>query len=185
MTHSDTYLAFMMDHAAGNHAEPFALAGDVHVLLSATGAETADLWSIIGGVLLEDGPPEVAKESSAPRSLHKTRGTATRAEDLIRERIQGARWRKGLFGIQYAPAGPRGAKLMKLNAGQSVPAHGHKHLEATVVLSGQFSDGHGTYGPGDLVLGEPGKRHKPRAVGDDPCICLVAQKPNPLWGWLI
>ena len=34
---------------------------------------------------------------------------------------------------------------------------------------------------GDLVLGEPGMRHKPQAVGDEACVCLVAQKPGGFW----
>ncbi len=52
MTHTDTYIAFMMDHAAGNHPESFAVAGDLHISLSERGAETAHLWSMIGGVML-------------------------------------------------------------------------------------------------------------------------------------
>lgn len=90
-------------------------------------------------------------------------------------------WRRGLSGVSYAPAGAPGARFMRLEPGQAAPAHGHGDLEATVVITGRFSDGHGEYGPGDLVLAVPGTRHKPQTVGEEACICFVAQRPARFW----
>ena len=42
--HEDTYAAFMMDHAAGQHSAALSLAADLHVLLSDQGALTHDVW---------------------------------------------------------------------------------------------------------------------------------------------
>ncbi|RAN37090.1 cupin domain-containing protein [Hyphomonas pacifica] len=172
----------MMDHVAGNHSAAFELAGDLHVMLSSEGTEAAAWWAAIGGALLEEGPlaAPVHKVStlSAAEVRHKPQASI---DGLIRQIDKGPRWRRGLTGVRYAATGTTGARLMKLEPGQSVPKHGHADLEATVVIQGRFSDGHGTYKRGDLVLGEPGMRHKPQAVGDEACVCLVAQKPGGFW----
>lgn len=183
MTRTDTYIAFMMDHAAGNHPQSFAIAADLHVALAAKGAETARLWSTIGGVLLETS---LSAPDSAGRTRSRTywrRQTNVSATNILEQAPDSLAWRRGLSGVRYASAGAPGTKFMKLDAGQSAPMHGHHGLEATVVLSGCFSDGHGTYTRGDLVLGEPGLRHKPEAVGADSCICFVAHRPNPFWSY--
>jgi hypothetical protein len=56
----DTYAAFLLDHAAGNHPESLALAGDLHVLMSGEAARAAWAWSIIGGALLDAEAPDAA-----------------------------------------------------------------------------------------------------------------------------
>jgi len=181
LTRNDTYIAFMMDHAAGNHPESFALAADLHVALNPDGAETADIWSMIGGVLLESS--DIA-ETGGTVYAHKrvqSRKSGLSAAGLLAQPMESLKWRRGLSGVQYASAGAPGTKFMKLDPGQSAPMHGHGDLEATVVLSGRFSDGHGTYSRGDLVLGQPGMRHKPSAVGEEACVCFVAHRPNNFW----
>ena len=179
----DTYLAFMMDHAAGNQPEAFALAGDLHILLSAEGVQTGEAWARIGGALLEEAVPEpVAAAPPAARSrAEPTLHHACMAERLLAMADAPLRWRRAITGVSYAPLGLPGAKFMKLEPGQSAPRHGHGSLEATVVIHGRFSDGHGTYQRGDLVLGVPGLRHKPRGEGDEACICFVAEPPRPFW----
>ena len=53
---TESYTSFMMDHAAGNHGGALELAGDMHMLLNPVGAETAWLWSVVGGAILEQQP---------------------------------------------------------------------------------------------------------------------------------
>ena len=171
----------MMDYVAGNHPDSFELAAELHVSLSRQGADISDIWSMIGGVLLED--PTLVKARPAPRTrLPKQPGKPRiSASEILMRTERTLRWRRGLSGVHYAPASVPGTKFMKLEAGKSAPMHGHHGLEATVVLSGRFSDGHGTYSRGDLVLGEPGMRHKPAAVGEVSCVCFVAHRPNRFW----
>ena len=180
MAPQDTYLAFMMDHAAGNQPEAFALAGDLHVLLSDGARRTSDVWSAVGGALLETaGAAVTERKAPSPESSRAApQGPAGAARRLLAMADAPIRWRRGLSGVACAPLAPPGAKFMKLEPGQSAPAHGHGRLEATVVIHGRFSDGHGSYGRGDLVLGVPGLRHKPRGEGETPCICFVAEHPR-------
>lgn len=69
--------------------------------------------------------------------------------------------------------------LLKIAPGCGAPAHGHGGLELTQVLYGAFSDGHGFYGPGDLVeADETVTDHQARATAESDCLCLAAmEKP--------
>lgn len=176
---ADTYTAFMMDHATGVHTPAMMLAGDLHRLLSDTGEQTADLWDTLGGALLEsvgldiDLPPAVTRKiaDESPET----------AEEILAISDAHINWKRGITGIRYSKTRTPNAKFMKLEPGKSAPAHGHSDLEATIVLHGRFADGHGVYERGDLVIGEPGKYHKPAAYGDEACICFVAETPKKFW----
>ncbi|GGG93044.1 hypothetical protein GCM10007420_05640 [Glycocaulis albus] len=84
------------------------------------------------------------------------------------------------------------ASLVRLMPGGGIPHHDHGGEELTLVLSGAFHDGHALYGPGDVCVAVPGKRHRPVVKGGTPCICLTVNmgqwKPlNPLYAvveWL-
>lgn len=177
--HDEHYDAFMLDHAAGNQSSAMALAGDLHVWLSADGLDTSAVWAAIGGALLEratDGDFSARMDSIEPR------GTAPVSVKAVMDmEYDTLKWRRGLSGVRYADAGVKNGQFMSLMPGQSAPAHSHSALEATIVLSGRFTDGHGEYKRGDIVIGAPGVRHKPAAVGDTRCVCYVAREPTPFW----
>lgn len=164
MTRSeDTYAAFMLDYAAGNQSPAIALAGDLHVLLSDEGAETWEMWNSISEEL---------------RGGSKADDAASRMDaacGVLNTPVDAFSWRRGLSGAYYTKGPIAGGKMMKLRPGKSVPTHGHKHMEITIVLSGQLTDGVGVYEKGDIMFGLPGERHKPAAHGDEDCICYVAK----------
>ena len=168
---SDAYHAFMLDHTTGALPEDLALAAELHILLSEHGSETVNVWNMakdVLGVLADES--RMAEHECLPEALELARGN-----------FETVPWKKGLSGVHYAKRGRGKGKLMRLDPGQSAPEHSHSALEATVVLEGQFEDGHGVYERGDLVLGRPGVRHRPAAHGDKMCICFVAQEPLPFW----
>jgi len=168
---SDAYHAFMMDHAGGALCSDMAIAAELHILLSDRGHETADIWDAARTVLgVADSCAEERAHVFLPEALELARGSFATVP-----------WKRGLSGVHYAKRGKGRGKLMRLDPGQAAPEHSHSALEATVVLQGQFEDGHGTYARGDLVLGRPGVRHRPAAHGDEMCICFVAQEPLPFW----
>ena len=71
------------------------------------------------------------------------------------------------------------ARLLYIPAGMSVPEHGHRGLELTMVIQGAFSDETGEYGAGDVEIADGGFEHQPVVTGNDPCICIAATD-NPL-----
>jgi len=166
---SDAYHAFMMDHAGGALSSDMAIAAELHILLSETGHETSDIWGAARHVLGVEAGPD-CEHAFLPEAL-----------ELARSEFSAVPWKRGLSGVHYAKRGRGKGKLMRLDPGQSAPEHSHSALEATIVLKGQFEDGHGVYSRGDLVLGRPGVRHRPAAHGDEMCVCFVAQEPLPFW----
>ena len=163
----DTYTAFMLDHAAGQQNESLTLAGHLHTLLSDVGADMNDIWCMAAKELM----PAAQNGSNA-----RTQDDLNAACRLLANGFDNIEWRRGLFGVHYSKTKVSGGNFMKLEPGNSVPRHGHRKLEATVVLEGELSDGNGgLYEKGDLLLGVPGVRHKPAAYGSYPCICFVAK----------
>lgn len=170
--YTDTYHAFMLDYAAGNLAPEMALAAHLHEVLSPDGAKNAEIWSKTKSLLTksDNGSDLSDAHNRLPEVLELAHGSF---DDLP--------WRTGLSGVSFAKRGPDRGQLMRLNPGQAAPSHTHSALEATVVLVGEFADGHGTYKRGDIALAHPGKRHQPAAIGDVACICFVAKEPTPFW----
>jgi anti-sigma factor ChrR (cupin superfamily) len=172
LVRNDLYAAFMLDHAAGTLAPAQALAGDLHVLLSAAGAEAGFIWEAAGAALRAE-----RGRHTEGRQVRKHRASAL---DVLDQAETAAHWRKGALGIAAATVGVPGGRLMRLEPGETVPAHGHASLEATVVIQGGLRDEVGYYETGDLMLAGPGLSHRPAATGDVPCICYVALPRNSL-----
>lgn len=180
MTQTDTYLAFMMDHAAGSMSPAMMMAGDLHVALSDQGRDIGATWDVIAGALFELGPPEGHRQ--VLRRPSGRRGASPIAAARLLDRARGhLSWRRGLSGVDYAPTGVRGGRFMRLSPGLSAPRHSHSALEATVVLAGRLAVGGEEYVRGDLAFGEPGQAHKPAAIGEEDCICFVARNARPFW----
>lgn len=173
MTASDTYSAFMLDHAAGNLSDGLHLAADIHRLMSSEGEAAAELWETVREVMSADQGNNSQPE--LPRSQVES------ALNIIHTDYSAVKWRRGVSGVRYSNCAGRVGQLMHLKPGQHVFAHGHSALEATVVLEGELADGHGCYKPGEILLAGPGIKHKPAANGNVACTCYVARSSRPFW----
>lgn len=65
------------------------------------------------------------------------------------------------------------ASLIRIQQGASIPTHGHRGKEYTVILDGSFSDCNGIYHQGDFLVQNPGDKHSPTATADKDCLCLA------------
>ncbi|MEM7492975.1 MAG: cupin domain-containing protein [Pseudomonadota bacterium] len=168
---SDTYQAFMLDHASGALSSDMALAAELHTLLCSEARETLTVWSVARDALgLWANEARETEHTFLPEALELAQGD-----------FETVPWKRGLSGVHYAKRGKGRGKLMRLDPGQTAPEHSHSALEATVVLQGEFEDGHGVYKRGDLVLGRPGVPHRPAARGEEMCICYTANEPTKFW----
>lgn len=167
----------MLDHAAGTLPESLHLAGDIHRLISCEGDEVAQIWASVRNVVLEgiEGAPPPALGIETRRASHAL------ALEIIETDYEQINWRRGLSGVHYARCSVESGQLMCLAAGQNVYAHGHSAREATVVLDGALEDSTGVYKRGDIMIAEPGARHRPATYGDRACTCFVARAPRPFW----
>lgn len=173
MTSPDTYSAFMLDHVSGSLSPAMHLAADIHRLMSSKGDDANTLWETVRSAL-------IAKDNlgSCP-SRHDRQ--ITLALDVIHTDYEQVKWRRGLSGVQYAKGIIKHGQLMRLRPHQSTFSHDHSTLEATVVLEGTLEDGFGRYDEGDILLAEPGLRHKPASYGNHGCTCFVARTTKPFW----
>ena len=91
--------------------------------------------------------------------------------------IEDQRWRFAYPGVRQLSLSigddDERVKLLKIKPGKAAPRHTHKGIEATLVLRGAFRDGNRLYERGQLALADQHIQHRPRAEGDEDCICLA------------
>jgi len=181
--HDNAYTAFMLDYAAGALPPAERLVGDVHLALSPDGQKAARLLDAVGGVMLENLAPRGAV--SQP-DLGGQGGfeASTRLDPYLHRDLIALKWRKDIFGVKTHGTSTRMASMLRLDPGERAPGHSHGRRDVTVVLCGSYADEFGVYERGDLAFAEPGMRHQPRAVGNEPCVCLLATEAGrPLLGF--
>lgn len=64
--------------------------------------------------------------------------------------------------------------LVSTKAGEKLPYHSHRGIEATLILKGNFSDANGFYKVGDFVVCDQETTHQPLMGKEDDCLCLYA-----------
>lgn len=93
--------------------------------------------------------------------------------------IDHVKWRKIAPGIsQYtlktSDPKPNSLRLLKINPDVKIPTHTHKNHELSLILRGAYQDELSIYREGDLADLDQSHHHSPKAIGNEPCICLLA-----------
>jgi putative transcriptional regulator len=191
-SHDNAYAAFMLDYAVGVLSPAERLAADLHRALSPEGGRIATVLDAIGGALLERAPLAPAGFPDAARfDAQETISRPTSSLDrYINSDLLALKWRKNIIGLKMMPTDTPMASLLRLDPGERTPPHHHGRRDVTVVLTGTYGDEFGVYERGDIAIAEPGLKHQPRAVGDKPCVCLIATESGKfvsgflgLFGW--
>ncbi len=198
----------LLSYAAGTLAEAWSLAVATHLGLCPDCREREARFAAIGGAALEAFAPEsisddalarclaqldeIAPEPApAPAALAITSSPPVLPQPLrdyvggdaatIRWSMVGGGIRQHLIGIK----GDARARLLYIPAGETVPSHGHRGLELTLVLAGSFHNGHDEFWRGDIELADESVNHTPVAGMAEPCICLaVTDAPLRFERWL-
>lgn len=188
--------ALLLDYAAGSLGEGWSLAVATHVsmctecqqrlaAMEAIGgamlsteptAETLDenLWSRVADCLDEEavvipkaGGKAAVSSSVLPAPLHEYLGGD----------VDTLAWRRLGLGAQQVVIETREpgttVRLLRIPAGQRVPAHTHRGQELTLVLSGAFCDETGRFARGDFQELDGDVEHQPVAEKGMDCICLA------------
>lgn len=71
------------------------------------------------------------------------------------------------------PSSRSKARLLRFQSGMSVPAHGHRGRELTLVLAGSLCDRDSILYRGDIAETDEHTEHQPHAGSDEDCICLA------------
>jgi anti-sigma factor ChrR (cupin superfamily) len=183
--HDNAYAAFMLDYAAGLLPPAERLAADLHGALSIEGGRNLRLMEALGGAMLEKLPAGEGLPPITPGQAYTSGSRSARLDPYINRDLLGMKWRTNIWGVKTAAAGVPMTSFLRLDPGERAPAHGHGRRDVTVVLRGAYADDFGVYERGDLAFAEPGMRHEPRAVGKEPCVCLIATEAGrPILGFI-
>lgn len=190
--------ATLLAHAAGTLSRTLALVAKSHLEFCPacrTSLRTADA---LGGALLRSLDPAPLSPSSKDEVMSRI-GSATlhrlpvprftqRGEVPVSlqailkvDRLDDVPWRKSAPGVHIhrlpKEAGETGFfGLLKIAPGAKMPEHGHGGNELTLILKGAYQDELGHFGRGDIADHDESVGHTPVVVGDEPCICLVANE---------
>lgn len=179
----------LMAYAAGTLPEAFSLVVATHVSMCDDCRAQLESYETLGGALIEDDAVSMA-EDSLDRCLARlgpqepvrrpTRRTGLFPAPLatyVGGDVNAVRWRPLGMGVRQAilpTSRGASARLLYIPAGQSVPDHGHRGTELTLVLQGAFADDKARFGPGDVEIADESDEHQPVAEAGADCICLAA-----------
>ncbi len=182
----------LLAYASGALGAGWDLAIAVHLALCPSCRARATDYESLGGAALDD---------AAPEALHEPVDIAALIEraDAVEEKRPAAppsggapvfpeplrsltgdqtdiRWSPVGGGVRQKIVLQDGgvvARLLHIAPGVAVPEHGHRGLEMTAVLSGGYYDGRDAFQRGDIQVVAHEGPHKPVAMKDAPCVCLV------------
>jgi putative transcriptional regulator len=123
----------------------------------------------------------IERGGSAPRARARLvyaelEGLPAGLRDAIMVAEAGKGWAYAGPGIRRLDLGMPGsakAEIIRLEPGCAVPGHTHKGQELTLCLHGTYTDGHGSYGPGDFSAFDGSVRHRPHADANGPAYALA------------
>lgn len=179
----------LMAYAAGALPEAFALVLATHVSMCDDCRAALAGFEAVGGAMLDASDQIEMDEGSldrvfsrldAPEKARPTRPAGILPlplQDYIGGDLSAVKWRSLGMGVRQAilpTEGVGSARLLYIPAGQSVPDHGHRGLELTLVLQGAFRDKTDRFGPGDMEIATEALQHTPVAEAGPACICLAA-----------
>ncbi|NNE79276.1 MAG: transcriptional regulator [Silicimonas sp.] len=175
-------------YAAGSLPTPYSMVVASHVSLCAECRASLEAHHALGGAVLEDAAVSAVSdhlksdilamldEPFTPKPVYERSGVFP---GPVVEALKGKppRWKTLGMGVKQniLSADEQGSvRLIYIPPGQAVPDHSHNGLELTLVLQGSFSDDCGTFGVGDVEIGDEDLEHTPIAGPGDACICLAA-----------
>ncbi len=184
--------ALLMAYSAGTLPEAFSLTVATHISMCDDCRARLASFDTVGGTLLDRSEAVEVGADSLAATMALIRGGApvekpaprTAADNLpaplcdyVGGDLQSVRWRSVGMGVKQAilpTSRDATARLLYIPAGASVPDHGHRGTELTLVLQGAFVDEVDHFGPGDIEVANEDLSHTPVAdIGAD-CICLAA-----------
>ena len=186
----------LADFAAGRLDEARAVVVARHLALSATSSQLVSDFEAMGGMALEAAEPVemapdaleeifrragsaadiMAPSSDAPQL---TGGQHSLLDDYIKNDFENVNWRPVAPGLSQSIIPAQGyrngvLRLLKIKPGTRMPKHTHKSTELTLIMRGAYEDEIGEFAVGDIADLDDEHTHSPKAIGDEPCICLIA-----------
>lgn len=187
-------------YASGHLGHGMSVLMASFLTLSPVARRQMETFETLNGIMLEDAETAEMSEDAlislmtrldAPDPDEANYAANGNAESVIRinsdlpaplravldHPIEDQRWRFAYPGVRQLSLGigdyDERVNLLKIKPGKAAPRHTHKGIEATLVLRGAFRDGNRLYERGQLALADQHIQHRPRAEGNEDCICLA------------
>lgn len=181
-------------YAAGALDEARAIALAAHLAMCDECRRGVADFEAVGGLALDALDGELMSPGALERfwsraGLQEKAGAAPsfggdiRIPEALRRHIDGKfdgiAWKPVSKGFSQAVLDAKGyrsgaLRLFKIDPGVRMPRHSHGDVEFTLILKGAYEDELGVFGRGDFADLDGEDVHGPRAIGEEPCICLIA-----------
>ena len=185
-------------YAAGGMDEARAVVLATHLTLCDQCKTAVSDFEALGGMVLETMEPVAMSDNALAQFWHRagddsnavlpisTRpandfdfGVAQPLRRYIKGGLDKVDWKMAAPGlaqhiIEADGYRPGVLRLLKIMPGTRMPKHSHQDGEFTLILRGAYEDELGTFRPGDFADLDDDHTHSPMAIGDEPCICLIA-----------
>lgn len=196
--------ATIVSLAAGSLPAPFAVVAEAHLSMCRTCQARKRKAEAIGGVLLEDAAPVGLSDGALNNMLERLEaerrmGAALYVSDapeepkcrdalvpapirpLLDVPLSDITWKRaglgvGVHKIDIGDDSDGMLYMVKVEAGRTLPTHGHGGNEVTLVLSGSYTDRFGQFARGDIADLDCDVEHQPVVDPGDECICVVASE---------
>lgn len=198
----DTIDSLMARYVAGSLPEPARVLVESHLQLKRENREHLRSLEAMAGQALEalepaalsdrDGMLAAVLASSAPQFRASVAGGERQTvfpkalHDFVGFDAGEVPWRTRMPGFKEYDIGDVDGchvSLFWIKAGRTVPAHTHEGCEISLILDGDFTDGRGRFGRGDISVADDSVDHRPTAGRERPCIGFaVIDAPLKLTG---
>ena len=179
-----------MGYAAGVLPEAFDVVVAAHLSLSDESRAIVSSYEAVGACLMENCERAYMNPGALSSTMDRIKNSnmivhRKKNENVLPEPVQKyfggdiekVKWTSLGGGVKQAvlPTDKKAqARLLYIPAGQSVPDHGNRGLELTLVLQGSFADEVDHFGRGDIEIAGDDLDHQPVAGTEADCICLTA-----------
>jgi len=187
-----TLLAF----AAGSLSEGMSLLVASHIDRCTDCQARLQQAEAVGGALLEELAPVALAPGALEQVLALLDSDAGKPEErpaapapaqhadipaplapYLKRSLDELDWRTLVPGVRQFDlrlGGPGATRLLRIAPGLSVPHHGHRGNEMTLILRGSYSDELGRFQAGDVADLDEQISHQPINDSGEDCICLIA-----------
>ena len=180
------------DYACGATSPGVALLMATHLTHSPESRAKLRDYENVGGMLLSDEAPAEMSTGSldavlamldAPRAIEAPQlgdqGPFPRPLlDQLDMGFDDIPWKFRLPGVASYDLdgfGDETVQLLRAKPGAAVPQHTHHGSEMTLIMQGALLDDGIEYHKGDVAVNDEHDDHRPRAIGDEVCYCLIVQ----------
>jgi len=183
--------ALLIAYSAGTLPEGFNLVVATHISLCDECRAQMHEYDAVGGAIMDEEAPVTMSDDSfaavldliengdiaAPARRISSGHFPTPLQEYVGGDLDAVQWRKVGGGVRQAILKvdkSASVRLLHIPAGVSVPDHGHRGTELTLVLQGAFSDKTDRFDKGDIEVATQDLNHQPIAEMGEDCICLAA-----------